>query len=52
MEVMTTIKKLLLDNWLPKLLCLLLAIGVWVVIRQHMNQDATPHSSDIRRSHP
>lgn len=51
---MNRIKRLLTENWLPKLLCLLLAIGIWVVVRQHNTNraDSSPYNPEIRRSVP
>jgi len=34
---MTVIKNLLMRNWRPKLICLLLAIGIWLVVTRHRN---------------
>lgn len=47
------LKVLISRNWLPKLICLLLAILVWTVIKHYFLDDTTPfEEATIRRSHP
>ena len=36
----------LTQNWKPKLVCLLLACGVWYIIKQ--NVDSSPAASSLR----
>ncbi len=50
-------KKWFLNNWLAKLMCLILAIVVWIIIKKFVAaEETTPRRSvpeqDIRRSHP
>ncbi len=45
--------KLLVENWPAKLLCLLLALGVWTLVKQqYVSQDPGYRKDEIRRSHP
>lgn len=47
------LKMLITRNWLPKLICLLLAILVWNVIKHYFLGDtASFEETTIRRSHP
>jgi hypothetical protein len=43
---MNLIKKILLDDWRPKLVCLILASVLWYLIRQ--NLPASPPGRDSR----
>lgn len=53
MALMTRIKRLTTENWLPKILCLLLAVAVWVVINHGLEEDkSSPYPSDVSRAEP
>lgn len=52
MDKMKSLKKLLTDDWLVKLLCLLLAIGFWFVVHQSNKQENSPYQNAPIRSHP
>lgn len=46
-------KALITRDWLPKLICLLLAILVWNVIKHYfLDESASFEETTIRRSHP
>ncbi len=48
------IKRLITENWLPKLLCLVLAFGIWFAVHETMKRENTPSPYDpgIIRSMP
>ena len=44
--------KLLTDNWLAKLICLLAALGVWFLVKHYVSKDPEYRRTEIRRSLP
>ena len=54
MSLKTQIKKLLIDNWKPKLICLVCAVVVWLTVHHLQVRSGNPEWSidDIRVSIP
>lgn len=44
--------KLLTNNWLAKLICLLAALGVWFLVKHYVSQDPVYRSREIKKSVP
>ena len=42
MQTTKTLRKLFIDNWKPKLVCLVVAVLVWLLINGSVEQEETP----------
>lgn len=42
MQTTKTVRKLFIDNWKPKLVCLVVASLVWLLVNRIVQQEETP----------
>lgn len=42
MQTSNTFRKMFIDNWKPKLVCLVVAVLVWLLVNRIVEQEETP----------
>ena len=54
MQTTKTLRKMFVDNWKPKLVCLVVAVLVWLLVNRIVEQEETPvwEIDEVLNPHP